>query len=217
MGGTAVRNLEMFRKAVGTEAAKNVVILTTKWHQIDPATGDQRHAELAKFYRKILDDGATLQKLTGAQSPLSVVEHIIERFPRVDLKIQAELVAERRRIGRTSAGHLLQAEVNQRRKEIEDRRMHDSVLLIGHRGSLKSPGTNGTDEDATQVDSIATRRTEKHERELEEINAKQDVLDQDYEKAKKTLIGRRIVGLVDSVIRRIKVISRWYSFMSGNA
>jgi hypothetical protein len=78
--------IEMFRKAIGVDAAKNICIITTKWDLVDSTTGDQRHNELMGLNKSILDSGATMQKLIGDQSPLSIVQLIVQRHPRLPVR-----------------------------------------------------------------------------------------------------------------------------------
>lgn len=65
MAGSAVRNIKMFRKAVGDTAADNVVIITTKWDLVPSAVGNERHQQLAKdpnFFGSILGTGAKMMR-----------------------------------------------------------------------------------------------------------------------------------------------------------
>ena len=52
MVGTAIRNLEMFKKLCGNDALVNVVLGTTKWGELRPEVGQKREKQLAELFWK---------------------------------------------------------------------------------------------------------------------------------------------------------------------
>jgi hypothetical protein len=80
MGGTALRNNRMFRKLVGADALKNVILATTFWEGIPPQVGAQREKELCSnpdFWGGMLERGAKMAKLTKTrESGLALLEKI---------------------------------------------------------------------------------------------------------------------------------------------
>jgi hypothetical protein len=80
MGGTALRNNRMFRKLVGADALKNVILATTFWEGIPPQVGVQREKELCSnpdFWGGMLERGAKMVKLTKTrESGLALLEQI---------------------------------------------------------------------------------------------------------------------------------------------
>lgn len=149
MGGTAVRNIKMFRQAVGVTAADNVVIITTKWDLVPPEVGNERHEQLAKdpnFFGSILATGAKMMKYTRDNSgnmsitststevstaasttvptptptsPITFIKAIVQKPLAVPLQLPYELVDKRKKINKTSAGHVLADDM--RRKNAENK------------------------------------------------------------------------------------------------
>lgn len=80
MGGTALRNNRMFRKLVGADSLKNVILATTFWEGIPPHIGAHRENELCSnpdFWGGMLERGAKMAKLTRSrESALAVLEQI---------------------------------------------------------------------------------------------------------------------------------------------
>jgi hypothetical protein len=80
MGGTALRNNRMFRKLVGVDALRNVILATTFWEGIPPHVGAQRENELSSnpdFWGGMLERGAKMVKLSKTrESGLALLEQI---------------------------------------------------------------------------------------------------------------------------------------------
>jgi len=58
MLGTSRKNFTMFNKLCGKEVAKNIVLVTTKWAQVDDSVGREREQELSEVYwKQMLDRG----------------------------------------------------------------------------------------------------------------------------------------------------------------
>ncbi len=99
MGGTALKNMRMFRKLVGKHALSNVVLATTFWDQVPPAVGLQREDELRQnrnFWGGMLKKGARLTRLRNdRQSALDLIVAIYREQSRKDeetrLKLEMEL------------------------------------------------------------------------------------------------------------------------------
>jgi Fe2+ transport system protein B len=105
MGGLSQRNFKMFKEMCGVEAAKNVVIVTSMWDEVNTARGEAREKELKSlFFKPILDQGAQLLRNDNTpQSALRIIAHFIENQP-VPLKIQQEIVDEHKHLDKTGAG-----------------------------------------------------------------------------------------------------------------
>jgi hypothetical protein len=141
VGGTAVRNIEMFRLAVGEREAKNVVILTTKWDLVDQATGERRYRELASdedFFKPIIDIGATKQRYSKGDPPLDIIRTLVRKHNTVVLDIQRELVDEGKRLDETRAGGVLCRDIQNALKEAQVRheeKMDELVRQINRENS----------------------------------------------------------------------------------
>jgi len=124
MGGTSTRNLNTFRKLCGDGALQNVVMVTNMWGEVDPHVGDAREAELVKednFFKSFLDNGAQIARHNNTiASAKDIIRLVLDNHP-LPLRIQVELVIERRDISETSAGKELNQELDsQIRKNQEE-------------------------------------------------------------------------------------------------
>jgi hypothetical protein len=129
MGGSAVRNIKMFRKAVGDTAADNVVILTTKWDLVPSEVGNERHDQLAKdpnFFGSILATGAKMMKYvkvdaegvsTTSTSPIKFIEAIVQKPLNVPLQLPYELVDKHKKINKTAAGRVIMDDMRKKQAE----------------------------------------------------------------------------------------------------
>ena len=113
----------MFNSVVGDTAAKNVVIVTTKWDLVESSVANQRHAELAEdmnFFGTILKGGATMEKYKQGDSPLGIIQPILKKHKHVTLQIQAEM-ANGKDVAETTAAGILNREKEKALKEAEER------------------------------------------------------------------------------------------------
>ena len=69
MKGTAVRNLEVFKKLCGDRALRSVVLGTTKWTELDSrSVGEQRLKELRdKYWLEMIECGSLVHDFDGTQ------------------------------------------------------------------------------------------------------------------------------------------------------
>lgn len=94
VGGTALKNLSMFRKLVGDRNMGNVILLTTMWSKLQPSdNGEARIKELTetgRFWGGMIDYGATHVKYSGTEEDaLRIVEMMLGNT-RCTLQIQEE-------------------------------------------------------------------------------------------------------------------------------
>lgn len=145
LGGSAFRNLRMFKKLSGTGTWSSTAIGTTMWKQDAYAECERREAELvnkSEFFGDVLARGAYLhriaQDVTGMEeakkSYLRMISDILKRttsVPHIELRIQLEMVKEGRKLDDTSAGqealgeiylmrHQLNGQIERTRKDMQD-------------------------------------------------------------------------------------------------
>ncbi|PVF96699.1 hypothetical protein CPB86DRAFT_708616 [Serendipita vermifera] len=116
MRGISVRNHRLFRHLCGEDPMRSVIIVTNMWTpSVDESTGSQREQELrteAEFFKYSIDAGASLMRhYNNTKTATDIIQTIlsIER-EREALKIQKEMVEERRRIDETSAANELKSD-----------------------------------------------------------------------------------------------------------
>ncbi|KAG1747163.1 P-loop containing nucleoside triphosphate hydrolase protein [Suillus paluster] len=107
MGGTSKRNFKIFRELCGESSLKNVLIVTNMWSEVKREIGEARESELAskdKFFKPVLEKGARLLRHEGSlESAHTILRYLINSQP-ATLRIQQELVDERKSIEKTAAG-----------------------------------------------------------------------------------------------------------------
>ncbi|KAI8265966.1 hypothetical protein K4K58_010562 [Colletotrichum sp. SAR11_239] len=126
MGGSARKNLFMFKKLCGPEALKHVVLVTTMWELVDEKTGLERQAELETtedFWGYMLAKGSRIEK--HMNTPQSA-HHIISRFMSqsrpttpVLLAIQDEMVNKNKNLDETEAGKGLEGVLAKERERFK--------------------------------------------------------------------------------------------------
>lgn len=123
LGGSAMKNLRMFKKLCGDDALPSVVLATTWWSNVDAATGSQRETELATreaFWAGMISKGSRMfRQDNGAQSARHIVDYLVSRKRPVTLKIQEELVDEKKTLDETGAGLEVDAQLAAQKKEFE--------------------------------------------------------------------------------------------------
>ncbi|CAK5269653.1 unnamed protein product [Mycena citricolor] len=114
VGGISRRNFKMFRELCGDSTLKNVVIATNMWGEGSREIGEAREMELATddaFFRPVLDKGASmLRHDDGLSSAHAIIRHLLQNKPR-PLRIQRELVEEKKDLAQTAAGQELDREL----------------------------------------------------------------------------------------------------------
>ena len=104
----------MFRKICGECAFKNTIIITNMWKDGSQDINEARERELyTKFFKPALDLGARMiRHQNTVESTHNIIRRIMENNPAA-LRIQQELVVERKDIVKTMAGKLINREFNE--------------------------------------------------------------------------------------------------------
>ena len=104
----------MFRELCGDETLKNVVLVTNMWGEVSPEDGQDRENQLtSKFFKPVLKKGAQMVRhLNTTESAHNIIREIIRNHPIV-LQIQREVVDEQKDIVDTSAGEVVNKEINE--------------------------------------------------------------------------------------------------------
>ena len=117
MGGVSLRNLRMFRKLCGDEALKNVVVVTSRWDDLQEKDRDamgKREKELmetpGKFFEPLIAAGGRfLRHDNTARSARRIMEAFLKNEP-LPLQIQVEM-RNGKTLEETAAGSELAAEM----------------------------------------------------------------------------------------------------------
>ncbi|KZP20219.1 hypothetical protein FIBSPDRAFT_954831 [Athelia psychrophila] len=121
MGGIAVRSFGMFRELCGDKSLKNVAIVTNFWSEVKPDTGNAREAELrSDFFKSALAKQAKLLRHDGTLAGASNIVAAIMGNDPMALRIQEEMVIEKKDILQTAAGTVLNHELEKQARKHEE-------------------------------------------------------------------------------------------------
>ena len=119
VGGSAMKNLRMFKELCGDDGLPSVVLATTMWDNDDMAIQLDREKQLMsmpQYWSVMIAKGSrVLRQNKGPESAASIVQYLIGRRYPVILTIQKQLVDEKRTLEQTSAGQVIQAETEEQR------------------------------------------------------------------------------------------------------
>ena len=96
----------MFRELCGDSTLKNVLLVTNMWGEVSKEVGEAREVELAQkdIFKPVMEKGARLLRHGNTvESAQEILRYIIGNQPQ-SLRIQRELVDEKKDISQTAAG-----------------------------------------------------------------------------------------------------------------
>ncbi|EWY83656.1 hypothetical protein FOYG_13458 [Fusarium oxysporum NRRL 32931] len=114
MGGSAKKNLMMFRKLCGEESLMNVILVTTMWEDEYTAIGERREQELIAtggFWGALVEEGAQISRHNNTRSSAMPLLRTIAKSYRVTISIQKEMVSEHKDLNKTEAGIGLNSDI----------------------------------------------------------------------------------------------------------
>ncbi|TFK19372.1 hypothetical protein FA15DRAFT_697568 [Coprinopsis marcescibilis] len=113
MGALSKRNFVMFQKMCGEHTYANVVLVTSRWSEVNELVGISRENELKSkgiFFKPLIEAGAPLVRYErNIDSAHHAIRQVLRRAP-VTLTIQKEMAVERKALAQTQAGMELQLE-----------------------------------------------------------------------------------------------------------
>ena len=127
VGGTALKNIRMFRGLVGNRSMKNAALVTTMWGNVKRQDGEMRMNQLREtdeFWGQMIESGATCDKYDNTrQDGLRILKMLIQKSP-CTLQIQLEMEGGVK-LANTTAGR----EVNERIEELKAEHQKDMAKL----------------------------------------------------------------------------------------
>ncbi|OAL42938.1 hypothetical protein IQ07DRAFT_525270 [Pyrenochaeta sp. DS3sAY3a] len=168
MKGSAVKNLNMFRKVVGKDNMASCCLVTTKWSLQDMETSVSREDEIAtnpKFWKPLLDRGARMARFDDSQqSAIDIIKPLVNErgfIPQITIETQIQ----GKRLVETEAGQ----EVNVNLEEaVKSHKAEMSILTAQHQQALIEK-----DEELAQMIEDEKRRLEA---ELDSMRSEREVL-----------------------------------------
>ena len=106
MRGTPLRNLKMFRELCGSDGLANVILTTTFWGQVIPDVGSQREEQLkSEFWAEMISHGCRDARFDpwSYETAWKIIDLLNVEAPRHALKVQTEIVDEKKKLSKTSA------------------------------------------------------------------------------------------------------------------
>jgi hypothetical protein len=123
LGGTAMRNLRMFKKLVGEENLASIVLATTFWEQTDPLVGEKREQQLRdtpEFWGNMVARGSRMFRHDrGTSSGADILNYLLQLAGKSTYAIQVDMVDNKKTLDQTAAGAEVQDQVDKLRKEYE--------------------------------------------------------------------------------------------------
>lgn len=121
--GSAVKTFEVFQRICGEEAMSNVLLVTSRWDDVDPATGADRERQLREqFWAYMLGRGSVMTRFYGDRNNAVTVASQLLVKDSVVLALQREMVDERRQLSDTAAGAYVSDAIDR------DRAAHEKEL-----------------------------------------------------------------------------------------
>ena len=167
--GISGRSFNLFRELCGESVLKNTILVTNMWGEVSPDVGEAREKDLSSnFLKPALDKGAQMVRhnntIQSAHDIIRVIIRSTRRHHPVALRIQYELVDERKNIVDTTAGKAISQELNEQ---------------IGrHQNQLREV-----------LEAMVEALKEKDEETMEELEGDRGKLQERMEKIKKDLGG----------------------------
>lgn len=178
LGGSAMRNLSMFKKLCGHDALKNVILSTTMWEKVTEEDGATREAELkAKldYWGGMISMGSKVfRHLNTRESAMAMIEHLVDKpdaDSTVKLEIQVQMVEDKLDLNETSAGREIDGGLTKKlenyQKEITE---------------MREQAAQAHKEHNQQLATLMEEATRKKQEELQEIVAERQALQVDFKR-----------------------------------
>ncbi|KAI8259407.1 hypothetical protein K4K56_006668 [Colletotrichum sp. SAR 10_98] len=215
MGGSARKNLFMFKKLCGPEALKHVVLVTTMWELVDKEVGLERQAELETtedFWGYMLAKGSRIEKhMNTPQSAHYIISKFMSRSRQnspILLAIQDEMVNKNKNLDETEAGKGLEGvlakererfkrDLDQARQEMQEAiaaRDRESQEELMRQQALAERNLERLrlqqEEIKTTMERLHREKYEKLEADWKKLEAKNDKKEAQWVQEKEELNGR---------------------------
>ncbi|KAI0155609.1 P-loop containing nucleoside triphosphate hydrolase protein [Pestalotiopsis sp. NC0098] len=128
VGGSALRNLRIFKCLCGEDAFKHVMLATSMWDTIKESIAVQRETELVGevgFWKDMRERGSLLARWSGStESAQQIIEDVLSARSKngpATLQIQKELVDDNKALDETLAGKELYKDLEELQLKFEER------------------------------------------------------------------------------------------------
>jgi 50S ribosome-binding GTPase len=201
MTGSALKNLEVFRRLCGDTCFPQVALVSTMWQELPRPEGEklgiETEAQLLsnnKFWGAMTKAGSQHFRHSGdTRSARRIIEWFLSHPARIVLEIQRELVDDRLNLDQTEAGRYLQHEAARLKERYEkELRGLQTEIADAYHGPSKEPD----DDVHAQIDrvEVALSEIDQNTRDMS-INARQLESEKSLEYAERaTAVEREYTG-----------------------
>ncbi|KAI0437599.1 P-loop containing nucleoside triphosphate hydrolase protein [Xylaria telfairii] len=118
--GSAIKTFEVFKRICGERAMGNVMLVTSRWNEVDESTGASREHELReRFWAYMLGHGSNLCRYHGDRGSARAIASQILLKEAVMLQLQDEIVNEGKSLDQTTAGSYVDDNLAKRKAKVE--------------------------------------------------------------------------------------------------
>ena len=118
--GSSLKALNIFKKVCGQLALKNVLLVTTRWNEVDETVGASREKQLREdFWAYMLSNGSTMKRFHGTKDSAMVIASELMSKQSIVLELQRELVDEGKTLQETAAGGFINEDISERKAQYE--------------------------------------------------------------------------------------------------
>ncbi|KAH8734131.1 hypothetical protein BGZ61DRAFT_491554 [Ilyonectria robusta] len=116
--GSAVKTFEIFKRICGETALPNVLLTTTRWHEVDEPTEASRERQLRDdFWAYMVGRGSLMSRFHGDRtSAVALISQLVIKEPIV-LRLQHEMINEGKKLDETEAGSYVSDGLGEIRKQ----------------------------------------------------------------------------------------------------
>lgn len=198
--GASIKTFEICKKITGADALGNVVLATTRWHEVDQETGSSREQELREqFWAYMLGHGSRMSRFYGDRgSAVGILSQLLSSEP-VVLELQRELVEDGKTLDQTTAGAFVEDHLDRlKERDVEDIANLDSLEeSVANNRTMKK--RNQKDREAKQAHVEAIHR----EKEQLRCPVNQEI----NQRIKKKSLTRRAFGFLPMAINLLAEIA----------
>jgi hypothetical protein len=110
--------LRIFRKICGEQALSNVLLVTTRWGEVDESIGAQREKELRQDFWACMESCPMYRFFGDKGSAMGIVSQLLGKA-NIVLEIQRELVEEQMPLNETSAGSAVSHDIAELKQQLQ--------------------------------------------------------------------------------------------------
>lgn len=184
-GGSAIKTLQIFRRLCGDGALGNVMLVTSRWQEVDQRIGAEREKQLReKFWTHMLRSGSNMSRFHGDRdSAIGLVSQLLNKDS-VVLDIQRE-IRSGQSLDKTSAGSYVNDDIER--------------LKVQHRDDLESLRRQLQDGNAEMLQEIQAELEQEQAKlkfqEQRKADLNTDIWGDALRKTKKVMKRTAAVGL----------------------